>query len=264
MKTSTLPRQQMKRLLASQEEIRAWIEKNGCLVVGVGMLKGGTGKTTMTIFIAFYLAWLLGLKVLVIDTDDNSQSVDNWYKVREGLPGGPESVPFDIVTYDSKDKADDAPDLDDVIDSYRDAYDAIVVDSGGAGKEAYWELCQSANLVLLPFAPSGFEWNRIAPTVKTAARGGKANDNRLKVLVCMVKCTAQNSLAAEARPVVEHIMATKIGPDVSEKIDVSFVGKEFEISQSPEYPRCWVENPKRTHLEEVGHLFRHAMKEVIG
>lgn len=263
MKTSTLPRQQLKRLLASQEEIRAWISDNGCLVIGVGMLKGGTGKTTMTIFVALYLSLILGLKVLVIDTDNNSQSIDNWYKVREARPGGPEKVPFDLVTYDCKNKAEDAPDLDDVIDSFREAYDVILVDSGGAGKEEYWELCQSARMVLLPFAPSGFEWNRIAPTAKTAARGGKANDARLKVFVCMVKCTGRNTLAADARPVVEAIMATKIDDDIREKIDIAFVDVEFEISDAPEYPRSWDETPKRNHLEEMGLLFRHAMKEVI-
>jgi chromosome partitioning protein len=254
----------LRRLLASQDEIRAWIQDNGCLVIGVGMLKGGTGKTTMTIFVALYLSLILGLKVLVIDTDNNSQSIDNWYKVREARPEGPEDVPFNLVTYDCKNKAEDAPDLDDVIDSFREDYDVIIVDSGGAGKEEYWELCQSARMVLLPFAPSGFEWNRIAPTAKTAARGGKANDNRLKVFVCMVKCTGRNTLAADARPVVEAIMATKIDDDIREKIDVAFVDVELEISDSPEYPRAWDETPKRTHLEEMGHLFRHAMKEVIG
>lgn len=261
MKTSTLPRQQLKRLLASQDEIRAWIDRNGCLVIGVGMLKGGTGKTTMTIFLALYLAAMLGLKVLVIDTDDNSQTVDNWYKIREARQ---EKVPFDLITYDAKDQDENAPDLDDVIDNFSANFDVIIVDSGGAGKEAYWELCQRAHMVLLPFAPSGFEWNRIAPTAKTAARGGKANENRLKVFVCMVKCTGRNSLAADARPVVEAIMATKISDDVREKADIEFMAKDFEISESPEYPRAWDETPKRTHLEEMGLLFRHAMKEVIG
>jgi chromosome partitioning protein len=269
VKTSTLPRQQLKRLLAPQDSIRAWINDNGCLVIGVGMLKGGTGKTTMTIFLALYLSLTLGLKVLVIDTDNNSQSVDNWYKIREARVddegnSAPEKVPFDLDTYDCSNKAEDAPDLDDVIDSFRDDYDVIIVDSGGAGKTEYWELCQSARIVFLPFAPSGFEWNRIAPTAKQAARGGKANDNRLKVFVCMVKTTGRNTLAADARPVVETIMATKIDDDIREKIDIDFVAKEFEISDAPEYPRAWDETPKRTHLEEVGLLFRHAMKEVIG
>ncbi|MFI0967059.1 ParA family protein [Streptomyces sp. NPDC021080] len=268
MRTSTLPRQQMKKLLASQNEIKAWVKDNGCLVIGVGMLKGGTGKTTMTIFFALYLAVILGLKVLVIDTDNNSQSIDNWYKVREarvddeGNPE-PEKVPFDLVTYDCKTKAEDDPDLDDVIDSFRDTYDVILVDSGGAGKEEYWELCKSAHMVFLPFAPSGYEWNRIAPTAKTAARGGKANEARLKVFVCMVKCTRRNTLAADARPVVEAIMAAKIDGDIREKIDIGFVGEEFEISDAPEYPRSWDETPRRTDLEEAGHLFRHGMKAVI-
>ncbi|MGA5598425.1 division plane positioning ATPase MipZ [Streptomyces cellulosae] len=246
----------MKRLLASQDEIKAWVQENGCLVIGVGMLKGGTGKTTMTIFVALYVALMLGLKVCVIDTDDNSQSVDNWYQVREQRG---EEVPFDLVSYDCNNE--DGPDLDDVITQLKRQYDVIVVDSGGAGKEAYWELCQSAHMVLLPLAPSGFEYNRIPATVKQAARGGKANENRLKVFICLVKCNNGSTLREEGRAAIEVILENGIDEVDRSRIDLTFVGEDFEISGSPDYSRAWSETPKRTHLDEMGKLFRHTMKK---
>ncbi|WP_406485747.1 hypothetical protein [Streptomyces phaeochromogenes] len=43
-------------------------------VIVVGMLKGGTGKTTSAWFIALYYAVVLGLPTLLLDADATSQS----------------------------------------------------------------------------------------------------------------------------------------------------------------------------------------------
>lgn len=257
MKTTTLPRQQHKKLmaqLASREEILAWIDENGTLVIGSGVLKGGTGKTTSAIFLALYLAIILGLKVVVIDTDDNSQSVDNWHEIRENRN---EHVPFDVFRYDPKDE--DGPDLDDVIDALKESHQVVIVDIGGAGKETYWEMCKSAHLVLLPVAPSGYEVSRIRASIRQAAKGAKANSD-LRVLVCMVKCDGRTTLPDEQRPVLEAIVAS----EGNGKVQVSLVPREFQISNSPEYPRSWETTPKRLALEEFGLLLRHVMKGFIG
>lgn len=259
MKITTLPRQQHKELLSeftlSITLIKDFIERVGCLIIGVGMLKGGTGKTTSSIFLALYISISLGLRVCIVDTDDNSQSVDNWYKVREQRD---EELPFDLVTYDAKDP--DGPDLDDVLEDLGGRYDVLIVDSGGAGKEAYWELCKTAHLILLPVAPSGYEIVRIAPTVKVANRGGKMNENELKILVYLIKCSGNNSLAEEQRGAVEAILGTI----EKGKADIALVNENFEISGSPDYPRSWETTPRRNQLEEFGMLFRYAMKRVVG
>lgn len=255
MDVKTLPRQANKALVAQMmpfNDVRSSITETGCLIIGIGMLKGGTGKTTTTLFLALYISVVLGLHVCVVDTDDNSQSADKWYQMREQRN---DEVPFDIVTYDAKD--DDGPDLDDVIEELRESYDVILVDVGGAGKEAYWELCKTAHAVLLPLAPSGFESARIAATIKQAARGGKANSNRLKLFVLLVKCSGQNSLADEERAAIEAILATMEPVD---RVDLRFVEPPFQISNSPDYVRAYRQTPKRAHLEEFGRLFRHMMK----
>ncbi len=261
MKTSMLPRQQFKRLLAEQtlsrEQILKWIKTARCLIIGIGMLKGGTGKTTSTIFLALYLALCLGLKVCVVDTDDNSQSVDNWYKHRERRTP-PEDVPFDLVTYDPKDE--EGPDFEDVLEELREQYDVVLVDVGGAGKEAYWELCKTAHMVLLPVAPSGYETTRMVPTIRVAARGGRQNANTLKVFVLMIKCDNRTTLPQEQRAALEAALETI---DMEKlKIEVYFADKEFDISNSPDYPRSWENTPRISQLEEYGMLFRHVMKAV--
>ncbi|MFJ4902850.1 division plane positioning ATPase MipZ [Streptomyces sp. NPDC088727] len=258
MKSSTLPRQQHKKLLemvASYDEIRLWIDENGCLVIGVGVLKGGTGKTTSTIFLALWLAVVLGLSVAVIDTDDNSQTVDNWYRIREMMTP-PEKVPFDLYSYDPKDE--DGPDLDDVIDELGQSHQVVIVDSGGAGKETYWEMCKSANLVILPVAPSGYETSRIKASLRQAAKGAKANSD-LRVSVFLVKCSGNNSLAEEQRPLLEAL----IEAEDPAKVKAFMVPEEFQISGSPDYPRSWETTPKRAHLDEFGMLLRHLMKGLV-
>jgi MinD-like ATPase involved in chromosome partitioning or flagellar assembly len=259
VKLSTLPRQRMQELLDAHtvpfKDSRHWIEHvAGCLVIGIGMLKGGTGKTTSAIFLGLYLTLQMGLKVCIVDTDDNSQSVDNWYKIRERRD---EHVPFDLVTYDPKDE--DGPDLDDIVDELRAEYDVVIVDIGGAGKEAYWEMCKAAHLVLLPVAPSGYETTRIAPTIRQAAKGGKANEKTLRVFVVMIKCDNRTSLPDEQRMAVEATLAHVN----SGSLEVHLVEPDFQISSGPEYPRSWEQTPKVPQLEEFGYLFRHIMKSIM-
>ncbi|MGW5474199.1 hypothetical protein [Streptomyces chartreusis] len=52
-------------------------------VIVVGMLKGGTGKTTSAWFIALYYAVVLGLPTLLLDADAAGQSAYDWFKVAQ-------------------------------------------------------------------------------------------------------------------------------------------------------------------------------------
>lgn len=264
MKASTLPRQQLRKLLAedtaSREQILNFIELAKCLVIGIGMLKGGTGKTTSTIFLALYLHIALGLKVAVIDTDDNSQSVEAWTKLRTAKKV-PEDIPFDVYVYSTKVEDDEAPQpLDELIADLKDeGYQAILVDIGGAGKQEYLEMCAVAHMVLLPVAPSGFEISRIAATIKQASRAGKFNELGLKVFVTLVKCDNRTSLPEEGRAAVNAVLAGLGGIPGAE---VYHTDETFQISNSPDYPRSWNTTPKLPQLEEFGFLFRHVMKAV--
>jgi chromosome partitioning protein len=258
VKTSTLPRQRLQevtKLMMSRDEVLDVIKQLGCLIIGVGMLKGGTGKTTSTIYLALYLAKMLSLRVCVVDTDDNSQTVDNWYKVRERRG---EDVPFDLVTYDPKDE--DGPDFDDVLEQLAASYDVILVDVGGAGKETYWELSKTAHMLLLPMAPSGFETTRMPATLKQASRGGKQNQNRFKVFLVLVKCDNRTTLPEEQQAALEGALEA-LEATHQLRVAVDLVNEDFNVSNATHYPRSWDHTPKTPDLEEYGVLFRYMMKQ---
>lgn len=254
MDTKTLPRQAHKRRAAEMmafDDARTWITEGlGCLVIGLGMLKGGTGKTTSAIYLALYMAVSMGLKVVVIDTDDNSQSVENWYALREQRG---EDVPFDLVLY--KNRKEDDPDLDEVIEGLRDSHDVVIVDIGGGDKQAYWDLCTTAHILIMPTAPSGYETTRIAPSMRMAIKAAKANttETGLNAYVLLIKTSKGNRLADEQRIFLEAAL------EPLDQVE-ALVPEEFSISGAVHYPRSWEDTPKRTELDEFGMLLRYTLK----
>lgn len=65
--------------------------KKGALVIAIGGPKGGASKTTLAVYIALFVARILGLRVLFIDSDRNRSSLD----IIEA--GGPDIYPFDAA-----------------------------------------------------------------------------------------------------------------------------------------------------------------------
>ncbi|MGW7100380.1 ParA family protein [Streptomyces sp. NPDC054838] len=261
MNLDTLPRQKLKEIYGqtlSADQIRAWIDENGCLVIGVGMLKGGAGKTTSVIYLALYLAIILGLKVAVIDTDDNSQSVDKWYGVRERRN---EDVPFDLVVFDPKDE--EGPGLDDMItDLITQGYQAVLVDIGGSGKEMFWPVGSMAHLMLVTLKPAGIESDRVSATVRQAVKGAKVNPRSMPVFVTLVDCDRRTSLPEEQSAAISAMLS--LLPQVEESVaQVIQISEAFQISGATHYPRLWQDTPKRAQLDEFGRLFRHMMFTLV-
>ncbi|MGW9067895.1 ParA family protein [Streptomyces yangpuensis] len=245
---------ELRCLMASIEAIKQWIKERHTLVVGCGVLKGGTGKSTTILYLALWFAWSLGLKVGVIDTDNNSQSLGNWCRAHAALG---EKIPFELIEHNPKDP--NGPTLEKRIKQLRGSFDVLLVDLGGGDRETFTDFCILGDLLLMPSAPSGWETSRIQATLQTAARAARLNEHGLTVYMFFVKCNFQTTLPEEQRAVLE----TDLSEIDEDFIPVPLVHPYFDISGTPHYVRSHEVIPRRSQLHEFGELMRHAMVEIM-
>ena len=164
-------------------------------VVVIGMLKGGTAKTTSAWFIALYYAVVLGVKTLLIDADAISQSSYDWYKVAkaeaaqtgEEMPANLHVVrhPFD--------------DIAEFISEMRGEYGAIVVDAGGGSAKVFHEAVTEADRLIVPVAPTKIERRKIAATFDEAERAAVRNTREVTAHLVLVKVDDRTRLGRDAR-----------------------------------------------------------------
>lgn len=242
------------RLMAPIPAIVKWVKTRRGFVIGVGILKGGTGKSTTALYLALYFAIVLNLDVAVVDTDDNSQSLSRWYALHKTLGN---KIPFTLVEHPTKGK--DAISLKKRLKSLQGKHDVVIVDLGGGDKETFIDLCELARLLLMPSAPSGWETDRIQATLQTAASAARINLEGISVYNFFTRCDFTSTLAEEER----EAMAEDLSDEDEDFVPPPFLHPYFDISKAPHHGRSWTVMPKRGDLEEWGLLVRHAMKGIL-
>lgn len=223
------------------------------LIIAIGILKGGTGKSTTTLYAALWWAWKCGLKVCVVDTDENSQSLTTWYEMHKAMG---DEIPFTLVEFDvSKAAQGRGPRLEDKLRELRREFDIVLVDLGGGDRETFGDACELAQVLLMPIAPSGWESSRLEATRVIANKHARLNETDLIATVILVKCSFKSSLPQETRYTLEHPIEGDPFP---------LPHPYFDISQAPHHVRSWETMPRRSsELEEIGILMRHVMKDVM-
>lgn len=245
---------ELRRLMAPVQSIVKWVKTRRGFVIGVGVLKGGTGKSTTALYLALYFALVLNLDVAVVDTDDNSQSLSRWFATHKALGN---KVPFTLIEHPVKGK--DAISLKKRLKSLKDKHDVVIVDLGGGDKETFIDLCAQAALLLMPSAPSGWETDRIQATLQTASSAAVLNAEGIAVYNFFVKCDFSSTLPEEER----EAMAIDLSDEDEDFVPPPFLHPYFDISKAPHHIRSWNVMPKRGDLEEWGLLIRHAMLGII-
>ncbi|WP_164331325.1 ParA family protein [Streptomyces sp. RLB1-9] len=245
---------ELRRLMAPVQSIVKWVKTRRGFIIGVGILKGGTGKSTSVLYLALYFALVLNLKVVVVDTDDNSQSIARWVATHEALG---DKIPFTLIVHPTK--GADAIPLKKRLKPLKSEYDVIIVDLGGGDKETFIDLCAEGRLLFMPSAPSGWETDRIQATLQTASRAAILNTEGLDVYNFFVKCDFNSTLPEEER----EAMAEDLSDIDEDFVPPPFLHPYFDISKAPHHVRSWNTVPKRADLEEWGLLVRHAMKGII-
>ncbi|MFD8736586.1 ParA family protein [Streptomyces sp. NPDC059618] len=212
-------------------------------VVVVGMLKGGTGKTTSAWFIALYYAVVLGLPTLLLDADATSQSAYDWFKVAkaEGYEI-PEHLVVERYPFD---------DIAEYIRAKRAEFGAIVVDAGGGSAKLFHEAITEANRLIVPVAPTKIERRKLVATFDEAERAAARNARDITAHVVLVKADDRTSLPHTAK---ERLLQPTAGEGIGPDRDEPFPLAGTVIHAWVHYMEAFGEIP--TELSEYGSLMK--------
>lgn len=181
-------------------------EPGRALVIVVGMLKGGAGKTTTAMFTALAYA-RRGLRVTVLDGDQTSQSAYDWSRLAANAG---EPLPYHVERYPFEDIADHLRRL-------RGEYDVVIVDAGGGSATYLEEAVSAADLLLIPLAPTGADARRVEATLASATRGADRNTNEdgVSAVVILVRADRRTGQPVAWRQQLEaddhNVAKTEIG-----------------------------------------------------
>ncbi|WP_328973899.1 ParA family protein (plasmid) [Streptomyces sp. NBC_01310] len=191
----------------------------------VGMLKGGVGKTRLSMLMAFFLA-MLGFRVVFIDADSTSQSAHLW-KTR--VEGQGQKLPFDMIPYP-------LDDLDRKIDEYRSRGDVdyVICDIGGGNTNAFMAAVRRARKLIIPIGADQSEVDRLNPT-RMAAQGASTMST---VGGCEI-----------------YVAFNKIDRRRKKKSNQFRSVLEGEAQEGGAYPLCFTEIPQlAAYADAYGHL----------
>ncbi len=178
------------------------------LVITLGNLKGGVGKTTSAFFLASYFATVHRLRVLVIDADPLSQTGYSWH--RRLVKGGIE-VPFELVAFPSRH-------VDDCISDKAADFDVIIVDAGGESAEIFKAAIPQSDELLLVTSVSPSEVKRVPSTFKAAeeAAAGSSREIRVRILMTKVPVIMKNGVNVSTEYRAQRRNLESAGYDVFE------------------------------------------------
>ncbi|MEC3951802.1 ParA family protein [Nocardia sp. CDC153] len=147
------------------------------LVVTLGNLKGGVGKTTSAFFLASYFTTVHNLRVLVIDADPLSQTGYSWYR---RLQKAEVEIPFELLAFPSRH-------VNDCITDNSGNYDVIIVDAGGESADIFKAAVPVSDELILVTSVSPSEVKRVPSTYRAAEEAAAEKDRAIRVRVLMTK-----------------------------------------------------------------------------
>lgn len=112
-------------------------------VIAIANQKGGTGKTTLSVNMAYYLSKMKKEKTLLIDADSGQESAVQWASINEGKY-------FDVVGMP-------APAIKDFIERNTGQYTNIIIDCPPRANKDQGTFVRVSHMVLIPIQPSPFD-----------------------------------------------------------------------------------------------------------
>jgi chromosome partitioning protein len=157
-------------------------------VIAVSGLKGGIGKSTLAMFLAFVYAVIYGKRVLYVDADPSSQTGWDWWKLARAAD---QPLPFDIEVWPSTAVADM------VMDRTPGRYDVVVIDCGGDSDSILKAAVAVATYALIVTTPNKADIRRLAATFDSAVKGAQEAGRGSEVTAAVVFTKVDNRRAVE-------------------------------------------------------------------
>lgn len=148
------------------------------MAVAVGYLKGGTGKSTTSVYLALALA-AGGDSVALLDTDQANATTTMWHRI-----AGDEWP--DNVTVERWREGDDEG-VAEVCARLQREHRHLVVDTGPGGREVLADVLSVARDLVCPMLATKAEVMSLRPTLEVAARAADEHGIALHILLTKVR-----------------------------------------------------------------------------
>lgn len=164
------------------------------MILTVGSLKGGTGKTTLALNLGVKSA-LSDMKTLIVDSDSQS-SLSHWALVRQAANHSPSVQCLQVL----------GKELAGLVEAKRDQYDVIIIDVPGGESVELRGAMTISDLLLVPIQPNQLDLWTLEKLLSIYEKARKFNSNLLaKVVLNRSAVRRSSNQTTEAITAIESI-----------------------------------------------------------
>jgi len=172
------------------------------MIIVIGGIKGGTGKTTIATNLAVINA-SYGKKTLLIDTDDHQRTLINWSEQRNALQGFILDSPSTIFLSGSN--------IHNKINQLAKDYDDIIIDVGGRESVSQRSALTVADRFVIPFQPSSFDlWT--ARCMKNMVDDLSKINNKLETFYVLNRAVVRDKDIIDSMAILSELKILKAIP----------------------------------------------------